>query len=60
MVDVQPEWLAEQQSKIRRAISDLEKYCEDLPDEKKHTINETIERLKETLHGDERHSGKWT
>jgi hypothetical protein len=60
MVYVQPEWLAEQQSKLRRAISDLEECCGGLPDEQKHTINATIKKLKETLHGDEEHAGKWT
>lgn len=60
MTEVPPEWLAEQQRKIRQAIRDLEEHVQRLPDEQRGSIEQTIQRLTETLHGDEEIVGKYT
>jgi hypothetical protein len=60
MAEVPPEWLAEQQRKIRQAIKDLEEYVQRLPDEQRGSVEQTIQRLTETLHGEEEIVGKYT
>ena len=60
MVEAPPEWLAEQQRKIRQAIADLEEYARSIPAEQRESIERTIQQLTETLRGDEKIFGKYT
>jgi hypothetical protein len=60
MVEVPPDWLAEQQRKIRQAIKDLEEHIQLLPAEQRKSVERTIRRLTDTLHGDEEIVGKRT
>jgi hypothetical protein len=58
MVEIPPDWLAEQQRKIRQAIKDLEENVDLLPPEQRANVERTIHLLIETLHGDEEIAGK--
>jgi len=60
MAEFPPEWLAEQQRKIRQAIKDLEEHAQVLPTKQRKDVERTIRRLTETLHGDEEIVGKHT
>jgi hypothetical protein len=60
MAEVPPEWLAEQQRKIRQAIKDLEEHAQVLPTEQRRGVERTIRRLTETLRGDEEIVGRYT
>ena len=60
MTDVPPEWLAEQQNKIRQAIKDLEEHSQTISGDEQEKVKQTIQKLAGTLHGDEEAAGKQT
>jgi hypothetical protein len=49
MVDVPSDWLAEQQAKLRRAITELEEYCRTVPPGQRDPVERTIHKLREIL-----------
>jgi hypothetical protein len=59
MADVPPEWLAEQQNKIRQAIKDLEEHSRTISGEEQEKVKGIMRKLVETLHNDEQISGKY-
>jgi hypothetical protein len=59
MADVPPEWLAEQQNKIRQAIRDLEEHSRTISGEEQEKVKGIMRKLVETLHNDEQISGKY-
>jgi hypothetical protein len=46
---VPQDWPEHQRINVIRAISDLEKYCHNLPEEQQHEVYKTIDRLKSAL-----------
>ncbi|UEM24391.1 hypothetical protein JL100_032730 (plasmid) [Skermanella mucosa] len=60
MTVVPPEWLAEQQNKIRQAIKDLEEHSLTISGDEQEKVKQTIQKLAETLHGYEKAAGKLT
>jgi hypothetical protein len=50
---VPQDWPEHQRINVLRAISDLEKYCQNLSEERQHEVYKNIERLKSALRGDD-------
>ena len=60
MVYIPREWPQDQRVRVSRTISDLEKYCRNLPEEQQDKVRGVIERLKSALRKDNDVIGKLT
>ena len=60
MVYIPHEWPEDQRVRVCRTISDLEKYCRNLPEEQQDEVRGVIERLKSALREDNDVIGKLT
>jgi hypothetical protein len=60
MVYIPREWPEDQRIRVRRTISDLEKYCRNLPEEQQDGVRGVIERLKSALREDNDVIGRLT
>jgi hypothetical protein len=60
MVNVPSEWMRKQQDNLRKAISDLEEHQRSLPVDDQEKLSHIIDRLKDTLNGDEAYAGTWS
>jgi hypothetical protein len=60
MVYIPREWPEDQRIRVRRTISDLEKYCINFPEEQQDAVRGVIERLKSALREDNDVIGRLT
>ena len=60
MVYVPREWPEDQKIRVRCAISDLEKYCRNIPEEQQDEVRGVIEILKSALREDDDVIGRLT